>query len=270
MNVYDCVIFNGENDILEIRLNELNTYVDKFIIYEFAETFTGIKKKQQINFKLLDQFANKIDYQFVRKSLTENDPWKREGFQRNYISNSLNDAKPNDIIMISDVDEVPNLKKIDFKKINNNVYAFSQLHSMYKLNLIRRVKWIGTKICKKKFFKSPQWLRSLKVHKRYNILRVDKLFSKTYYPNFKIIENGGWHFGWLMGTDEIIKKLNSYSHTEHNTELFNNRDYIEDSISKKINFLDKNDILDINLDIGKLPAYIQKNQKKFDKWILKK
>ena len=94
MNVYDCVIFNGENDILEIRLNELNTYVDKFIIYEFAETFTGIKKKQQINFKLLDQFANKIDYQFVRKSLTENDPWKREGFQRNYISNSLNDAKP--------------------------------------------------------------------------------------------------------------------------------------------------------------------------------
>lgn len=139
--------------------------------------------------------------------------------------------------MISDVDEIPRLKGFNFKKVGDHVFAFNHIHYMYKLNLVRSYNWVGTKICSKKILKSPQWLRSLKVHKKYSLLRLDKIFSKTYYPKFKIINNGGWHFGWIRTASEIIKKINSYAHIEHNTSQFNNKNYINDCIKKKISFL---------------------------------
>lgn len=270
MKIYDCIIFNGENRILEIRLNELNKFVDYFVILEFGETFTGLEKKQAINHDLLKKFNNKIRYYFINSKLSEIDPWKREGFQRNHLTKGILDSEPDDIIMVSDVDEIPNLKLLNFRNVDDWVYAFSLSHSMYKLNLVRQVKWIGTKLCKKKNFKSPQWLRSLKVHKKYSILRLDKLLSKTYYSKFKIIENSGWHFGWLMNPETIVKKVNSYSHTEHNIPLHNNADYIKKCIDNKINFLDKNDVLVVNKNIEKLPDYVKNNKEKFDEWIVKK
>ncbi len=270
MKIYDCIIFNGENRILEIRLNELNKFVDYFVILEFGETFTGLEKKQAINHDLLKKFNNKIRYYFINSKLSEIDPWKREGFQRNHLTKGILDSEPDDIIMVSDVDEIPNLKLLNFRNVDDWVYAFSLSHSMYKLNLVRQVKWIGTKLCKKKNFKSPQWLRSLKVHKKYSILRLDKLLSKTYYSKFKIIENSGWHFGWLMKPETIVKKVNSYSHTEHNIPLHNNADYIKKCIDNKINFLDKNDVLVVNKNIEKLPDYVKNNKEKFDEWIVKK
>ena len=172
--------------------------------------------------------------------------------------------------MVSDIDEIPNLKEINFSKINEYVYAFSQIHSMYKLNLIRKKKWIGTKLCKKKIFISPQWLRSLKVEKKYSFFRFDKYFSKTYYKKFKIIENGGWHFGWLKNADDIIKKVNAYAHTEHNIPKFNDKNYIENCIYKNISFLDINDKLYLDEKLNFLPKYILKNIEKFKKWIIKK
>ena len=172
--------------------------------------------------------------------------------------------------MISDADEIPNLEQINLNSIGDEVYAFSLNHYMYKLNLRRQVMWIGNKLCKKKILKSPQWLRSLKVHKKYSIFRLDKFFSKTYYSRFKIIENSGWHFGWLMKPDEIVKKINSYSHTEHNIPLYNDSNYIKDCIDKGKNFLDADDILKVETDLEKLPKYIKNNIKKFDEWIIKK
>ena len=172
--------------------------------------------------------------------------------------------------MISDIDEIPNLEKINFSKINNHVYAFSQIHSMYKFNLLRNKNWIGTKLCKKKVFISPQWLRSLKVKKKYSIFRLDKYFSKTYYSKFKIINNGGWHFGWLRSSDEIIKKINSYAHTEHNIIKNNNKNYIEECIEKNVSFLDNNDELLLNEKINFLPKYILNNIDRYKEWIKEK
>ena len=70
MKIYDCIIFNGENSILEIRLNELNESVDHFVIIEFGETFTGIKKKQKINKELLKKFDDKIRYYFIDTNIS--------------------------------------------------------------------------------------------------------------------------------------------------------------------------------------------------------
>ena len=268
MKIFDCFTFNDENDILEIRLNELNKFVDFFVIIEFGETHSGNKKQSTINKKLLSNYKNKIQYFFINDFGNIKDSWEKENFQRNKINLGLRESNLNDIIMISDVDEIPKLNKFDFNMVNEKIYAFSQTHSMYKLNLVRKEKWIGTKLCLKKNLKSPQWLRSLKVHKKYNFLRLDKIFSKKYYSNFEIINDGGWHFGWLKNVNEIIKKINSYAHLEHNTPEFNDPNYIQNCINQCVSFLDKSDILSIEKDLDKLPEYIFKNQIKFRKWII--
>ena len=270
MKIFDCFTFNDENHILDIRLNELNKYVDFFIIVEFGQNHQGQTKGKKIDKKLFNKFEEKIKYFYIEKFETNLSSWDRESFQRNQINKGLNNAKNDDIIMISDIDEIPNLKEINFSKIDEYVYAFSQIHSMYKLNLIRNEKWVGTKLCKKKIFVSPQWLRSLKVKKKYSFFRFDKYFSKTYHKKFKIIENGGWHFGWLKNADDIIKKVNAYAHTEHNIPKFNDKNYIEDCIDKNISFLDTDDKLYLNEKLNFLPNYILNNIDKFKKWIIKK
>ena len=87
-------------------------------------------------------------------------------------------------------------------------------------------KWIGSKVCKFKNLKSLQWLRSLRT-KRYSFFRIDKLFSPRYSRNIKIIDNGGWHFGWLRTSESIINKLESYAHSEHNTEYFKDKSLLD-------------------------------------------
>ena len=92
---------------------------------------------------------------------------------------------------------------------------------------------LGSKLCKFKKLKSPQWLRSLKVRKKYNFLRIDKLFSNNYVHNFKIVEDGGWHFGWIRDISQMIEKLEAFAHTEFNNNSFKNFDFIQECIEKK-------------------------------------
>ena len=270
MKIFDCFTFNDENHILDIRLNELDKYVDFFIIVEFGQNHQGKKKGQKINKHLLDKFKKKIKYFYIDEFSSNLNSWERESFQRNQIEKGLIESSNEDIIMISDLDEIPNLEKINFSKIDEYVYAFSQIHTMYKLNLIRDYNWIGTKLCKKKILISPQWLRSLKVKKKYSILRLDKYFSKTYYSKFKIVEDGGWHFGWLRKSDEIIKKINSYAHTEHNITKNNNRNYIEECMERGVSFLNNNEKLLLSEKKNFLPKYILNNIDHYKEWIKEK
>jgi len=268
MKVYDCFIFNNENHILDIRLNELDKFVNYFIIIEFGETHQGKKKKQLINKDILKKFEKKIRYFFIEKFEKSNNSWARENFQRNCLNLGLDDALDDDLIIISDVDEIPNLNNFNFNNINDYVFAFSHTHYMYKLNLIRKDSWIGSKLCKKKIFVSPQWLRSLKVHKKYKFYRFDKILSKNYYSKFKIIKNSGWHFGWLKNTNEIIEKLESYAHTEHNIKSLKDSNYINQCISRKISFLNTSEKLIVDKNLDNLPKYISKNISLFKDWII--
>ena len=266
MKIYDCFLFNDENHILEIRLNILNKFVDYFVIIEFGETHQGTKKGQKINFKILNKYKKKIRYFFISKFEKKKNSWQKENFQRNQITKGIFDADIDDIIIVSDVDEIPNLKKVNLNKISNKVYAFSQVHYMYKLNLIKSYNWIGSKLCKKKILKSPQWLRLLKTHKKYSIFRLDKFFSDKHYREFKVIDRGGWHYGWIKTPEQIIKKINSYAHTEHNIPLFNNKNYIKGCIKKKISFLNIDEKLKIE-QLKNFPEYLRNNQHKFKKWL---
>jgi len=295
MKIYDCFMYFDEDVVLDVRLNYLNKYVDKFVIIEAEYNHKGEKRKPKFDIKNFHTFKDKIIYLLVNQeapfiekinSLDNEDKkggklimnaLKRENFQRNHIANGLTEAADEDWIIISDLDEIPNLKDNNLKDIKSPLVFFKQLMMYYKFNLIlENYPWIGSKACKKKNLKSPQWLRNIK-DRTYFWWRLDTFFSETKYIKIKIIENGGWHFSYLKSPENIEKKLKSYlHHTEYELnpvgiknikEMIVNKKTIYnlkvDSRSNKFDGGNKLEKIDLNL----LPSYILKNKKKFKEWI---
>ena len=123
-----------------------------------------------------------------------------------------NKASDDDLIILSDNDEIPNLKSDDFIKSKKDIIAFKQLFFYYKFNLhYDRLTWFGSKACKKRKLLSLSWLNNLKT-KKYPFWRLDTLFSNSKHINIDIINNGGWHFSHLMSPEELYKKLINFGH----------------------------------------------------------
>jgi len=288
-------MYFDEDTVLDVRLNYLNEYVDKFVIIEAEYNHKGEKREPKFDIKKFESFKDKIIYLLVNQEvpgmyeineLDSNDKkigknimnaLKRENFQRNSILNGLADASDEDWIIISDLDEIPNLKDNDIKKIKSPIVFFKQLMMYYKFNLIlENYTWIGSKACRKKDLKSPQWLRNIK-DRAYSWWRLDTLFSETKYIKVKTINNGGWHFSYLKSPEDIEKKLKSYlHHSEYELNPIDIKDIKEmienkktvynlkvDSKSNKFN--DGNVLKKIDLNL--LPNYILKNKDKFINWI---
>ena len=202
---------------------------------------------------------------------------KRENGQRNYIQVGLDNANANDIILISDVDEMPNLSGIDFTKIKEKIFMFRQDMFYYKFNLkLPNMIWTGTKGCRKKYLLSPQWLRNVK-DRKYSKLRFDILFSDKKYNSIKFIDDGGWHFTNLKSAKEIEHKLKSYLHhwefdenpltTDQIEEIIKNKQAIYDlTLDKRLNKIGSGNKL-IKYEFEKLPEYLKKNKNKYEQWL---
>ena len=265
--IFDCFMFNNEEKLLEIRFNVLSKFVDYFVIIESEETHSGNKKNITFQINKYPEFKEKIIYKKINSFPIGLSPWQKENHQRNHITNCLNLAKEDDIILISDLDEIPNLENVNFSNYNEKIIVFNQRLFFYKLNFgAKTVNWHGTRACKKKFLKSPQWLRNLKTHKKYKLYRLDKLlFSKNYENSFKIINNGGWHFTWLGDLDFIKNKLRSFAHTELNNPIINNDNYIKECIDdlKPIEIKHKIEISKISINKVNLPTHVIENIDKY-------
>jgi len=230
MLIYDCITYFDEEVLLNFRLNLLNKYVDKFVIVECQYTHRGIKKNFNLDLKKIKKFKDKITYikvsgkpsnlKIIKASDTQNDINTKhilngyiwDHFQRNKIVEGLKNCDPNDIIMISDLDEIPNLKNVNFSRIKEKLIFFRQRILFYKFNLLYKDRfWFGTRACKKKNLISPQWIRDVK-HKKYSFFRFDLLFSKRKYFDIFHVENGGWHYTNLKSAKDILKKLMNYAH----------------------------------------------------------
>ena len=136
----------------------------------------------------------------------------RDYHQRENLKKGLNEILDNDLVLISDLDEIPNLEELKLSEVNNNIIIFQQKMFYYKLNLFYKdFVWQGSKGTKYKNFISPQWLRNIK-GKKYAKWRLDVLFSKKKYSNLLFIENGGWHFTCLKTPEELEKKLLNFEH----------------------------------------------------------
>ena len=261
MRIFDCFIYNDEDLILDLRFNILDKFVQKFVIIESKFDHQNREKKINFKFEKFEKFKNKIEYIVIDNFPEKLSNWGRENYQRNFILKGLDDASDDDYIMISDVDEIPNLEEIQNKKMSKYT-VFKQKMFYYKINLLNKTEpvWYGCKICKKKYLKSPQWLRDQKV-KNYPFWRFLKI-------KWNIIENGGWHFSFLMSPENIQKKLKSYAHAEFNKANYTNLDKIKNSIENKTDLFDRKlnfEKIEINKDF---PNFIVNNKELFKGWII--
>ena len=290
-------MFYDEDVILDLRLNILNEYIDYFVIVESKFFHNGKERKLRFDIEKYTKFRDKIIYiiqdnqpsgiQEILKDDSHgtisakeiNNALLRENSQRNLISQGLKMAADNDLILISDVDEIPNLEKVKLKETKNEILMFVQDIFYYKLNrYLPNFQWFGTKGCLKKNLKSPQWLRNIK-NKKYSFLRIDTFFSDKKYINKKFINHGGWHFSNLKNAEDLELKLKSYlHHRDYEVEELGKTkieklmktnetiyDMFGDKTSKKYGD-DKRRKLDI-YEINKLPIFIQKNLEKYKNWI---
>ncbi len=295
MKIFDCFMYFDEETVLELRLNILNQYVDYFIIVESIYTHKGDKRELKFNHKKFKKFKDKIIYLIydeepknIEQVFDNDDKGEksrkyifnaayRENGQRNFISTGLDIASDEDMILISDVDEIPDLSNCDFNLIKNKIILFRQDMFYYKFNLqLPNLIWSGTKGCKKKNLLSPQWLRNIKDNK-YFFYRIDTYFSKTKYIDIKFIENGGWHFSNIKTAEQIEYKLKQYLHHREFDEnpmsqdeinrVINNKQAIYDlKVDKKINKIGDGNKLE-KYQIQKLPKFLQDNIENYQEWI---
>jgi len=288
-------MFFDEEMLLDLRLNILDKFVDQFVIVESSYTHSGKEKKLIFDINKYSKFKEKINYIILKdppegiEVINSNDSedeisrkeilnaLKRENLQRDTIFNGLKNADSNDWIIVSDLDEIPDLTKVNFNKIKNKIIFFKQKVFYYKLNLeLKTLRWIGTKACRKKHLKSPQWLRNIK-DKIYPKWRIDILFSEKKYNDIFFIENGGWHFSFVKKPEDIEKKLRSYLHhreydidpigIEKIQNLINSKsviyDHRVDQTQYKFGGGQKLEKIDLEL----LPKHISTNKEKYLDWL---
>jgi beta-1,4-mannosyl-glycoprotein beta-1,4-N-acetylglucosaminyltransferase len=263
-------MYFDEDLVLDIRLNTLNNKVNKFVIVEATKNHAGQDKKLNFKIENFSKFKDKINYIVVDDlPINVNSPKKgwhenhaRDQFQRNSIQRGYKDFDDEDLIMISDIDEIPNPKKIDEFNVKNKYACFLQKNFQSKINLlnISDGDWAGTKICKKKYLVSPQWLRNIKIKKQ----SFWKLFSKK----IQIINNGGWHFSFLKNPDSIKNKIISYSHQEYNKKEFTNIDSIKKRIDNGEDLFQRQIKYEKVVVDDTFPEYIFKNKEMFKDWIV--
>ena len=292
MKIFDCTTFYNEKLLMEARFNILNLHVHKFVVVESVYSHSGNKKKLNFDINDYPDFKDKIEYIVIEnepddlikdRGLLEQSIYKRFNSVKrieqsyNYMLLGIKDASDDDLIMISDNDEIPNLDLIEFKNSNYNFYIFEQLFFYYRFNLLYdRIKWFGTKACKKKKLKSFTQLRNLK-NKRYSFWRFDTWFNDIKQTNLKIIQNGGWHFTNLKSPKELYEKLINFGHHDEfeisNLTVLDLKNKIDRKEVFYNHLLDKtnpnkwNDTYKLKkIDNKFLPDYLVKNYNKYKEW----
>jgi beta-1,4-mannosyl-glycoprotein beta-1,4-N-acetylglucosaminyltransferase len=271
MKLIDCFMYFDEELILDIRLNTLNKFVDYFVITEATFDHAGNSKKINFDIKNFSKFKDKIKHIIVddlpQKVTSTKKNWHsahvRDQFQRNALERGYKEFDNEDLIMISDIDEIPNPDKIFNFNTNNKYACFLQKNFQAKINRLNMTEtyWPGTKICKKKNLKSPQWLRNIKVKE----VPFWKFF-KDRQP--QIILDGGWHFSFLKSPELIQKKIKSFAHQEFNREDLVDINKIKNRIKLGTDIFDRNyKYQKINLN-NDFPNYILENKIKFKDWII--
>ena len=295
MNIYDCFMYYDEDLILDLRLHELDKYVKKFVISESCFTHNGSKKKLNFDIKNFIKFKDKIEYIVVEKEppniqkVLETDTTNIKGqklilngmardyYQRENLSKGLTSTVDHDLILISDLDEIPNLENLNFLNFKDEILIFEQKMFYYKFNLLyKNFKWFGTKGVKKKNFISPQWVRNIKP-KKYSWWRLDTLVSKKKYSNLLLVKNGGWHFTCIRSAKDLEKKLLNFAHHyEYENSGLDVNDLNKLIKEKRIMYKHTSDKRENKWTDGSklekienifLPKYIQNNSAKFKDWI---
>lgn len=267
--IYDCFTFNNELDLLDLRLHELSKVVDKFVLVESTTTFSGNLKPlyYEKNKKRFAKFSHQIIhivvndmnlaipsnklYYFKPKSfqLPHLEAWSREIHQRNSIERGLVGCRANDIILISDVDEIPNHKFFSRVKSIKGPVSLEMNNYYYYINCIGSEKIFVAKALKYKYLQNldPQEVRE--------------------NNQFPIISNAGWHFSYLGGYESIKDKIRSFSHQEHNKSDFLDTKRLAFNLENALDIFNRPfEYKFVKIDKS-YPKYLQDHLSQFKKYI---
>ena len=271
--IFDCVTFFQENLQMELRFNILNDVVDKFVVCESAYDHRGREKKINFSKDKYPEIISKIEHIIITKKFPEKKtPWQNQSWQREYILEGIKDADKNDFIMFSDPDEIPNPEKLKNFNPRKKYSIFLQNMYTYKLNIFNKYEspWEGTRVCKKKDLSSVDWLRDKVLAKnlKYPFWRIDK------EKNIDLIEDGGWHFNYLLKPEQISKKLKSLAAIQWDwgekltKEEFFSINNIEEKISSKKDLFNRgHNYQKITIDES-FPQFIRDNLDKYKNWLI--
>ena len=283
--IYDCFCYFNEDLILELRLETLWDYVDYFVISEASYTHAGQARPKNFDIKKFEKYADKIRYiPLEERPEGINDFWKNENFIRNNLANGLYDAKPNDWIMISDLDEIPkpeSICKYNPKYLRGD---FDQRYYSYFLNNYwlgdvgadNQVKpqsniWRGSKITTYQYFIDffNGNATSVRSYKSSGIWRsIKRSWFKRF--NVQLIPDGGWHFTWIFSSENIIKKIQSTAHQEFNKPEYKDPQKIKELIALGRDFHKPYSRYELQVMDKQFPKYLLEHQEKFSEFILEK
>lgn len=242
--IYDCMLYNGEKELLELRINELSLCDDwvTHVIIESSKTFSGWEKPLyfQSEAEYFKRYKN-ITYMVVDDPPLNCDAWTRERHQRNQMITFLKFLQPkeDDNIIIADVDEVPRAKQVNLFKSNMNFAALILDKYAYYLNYLESEQsWDRARIMSWNYLKSrtPEEVRN----SGYDLS----------------IHHAGWHWGWLGGPDKAVQKLESFSHQELHTPINVERVQAQENIWSGV------ELKEVSIDLS-YPEYLVKNIDQF-------
>jgi beta-1,4-mannosyl-glycoprotein beta-1,4-N-acetylglucosaminyltransferase len=235
MKIIDCFIFYNELDLLNYRLNILYDVVDYFIIVEATHTFAGHSKELffQKNRHVFAKFSSKIihivvddlPYKYPDINYDNREQWINEKFQRNCGGRGLSritDLNDDDLLIISDIDEIPDPRIIKQSIISDISVVSLEMH-FYYYNLNSKIKdnWYSAKL--------------ISVHE---LRKSNNCFETVRFINYKYIPNCGWHLSYFGDVKFIQNKLHNFSHQEFNTGKFTDSDIIANKIKTRTNLFD--------------------------------
>ena len=286
--IYDCFIFFNELELLELRLNELAGVVDKFVIVEANETHTHQPKPLhfQENRARFSAFHDKIIYVVVDDMPASPSAWVMERFQRNAIARGLKDCRPDDFVLVSDIDEIPRasvVKKLAQEIPFQNNFFSNAAHAILNSALVKSI--FHRKALRHQLRRNHPfiWRFHQALYRHYlNCRAVETPFShgtrmmrfrdfscaeEMRHSGYKTVEDAGWHFSWMGGVERIQEKLAAYSHQERNRPEIADAGNIEKSLKEGRVFFNQNQRLEfVKLD-HTFPRYLLEHQDRFSSWI---
>jgi hypothetical protein len=250
--IVDGFMFFNELELLEIRLHELADVVDRFVLVEARETFSLQPKPLHFyeNRSRFSDFLSRIDHRVIDRFPDRTSPWAAEIYQRNYLSSAFADCAPDDILVYSDLDEIPAAAAFFPEIAADGPVALEQQQYYIYLNC--------------RFVSDP--LRKAKVFRRRDLERLPTL-QQLRQMQHPVVPNGGWHFSSLGGLDgaaNISYKLSAYAHQELNRARYKSeKNYRRALAAGRLYFSSKHRIEWVPLD-SSFPAYVLQNRAKFE------
>jgi beta-1,4-mannosyl-glycoprotein beta-1,4-N-acetylglucosaminyltransferase len=286
--IYDCFTFFNELELLELRLHELANIVDKFVLVEATKTHSNKPKSLHYleNRVQFSEFHDKIIHVVVDDLPDARDSWVLENYQRNCITRGLGDCRPDDFVLISDLDEIPRAttvaevsQKMEFREDFFSNIAHGALNSrlvksiFHRKGFRRRLRNNHPFVLK---FQQPLFRYFLNCRSvqpafthgtRMMRFRDFSCAEEMRHSGYKTIRNGGWHFSWMGGVQRIQQKLAAYAHQERNLPHNAETRRIEQAMREGRLFFDQDKRLEfIPLD-DSFPRYLLEHPENFFSWI---